>query len=67
MSRVSPPGRARQVYRYHDVNGYGRRRWINISEAEKTESCKRFKEVEVVQFSLFKTILVPHLSCRVQH
>jgi hypothetical protein len=31
----------------------------NISEAEKTESRKRFKEVEVVQFSLFKTILVP--------
>jgi hypothetical protein len=31
----------------------------NISEAEKTESCKRFQEVEVVQFSLFETILVP--------
>jgi hypothetical protein len=32
----------------------------NISEAEKTESesCKRFQEVEVVQFSLFRTILI---------
>lgn len=55
------------MVKHHDVKLNGRRGCINISEAEKTESYKMFQEVEVVQFSLFKTILVSNLSCRIQH